>query len=135
MKCVKCYLVGIENRTAKSCPVFGKSYLIGAKPAPAGFLHGMTCLETLRDVDDPLISAPAEIELQTPLCKHERSVNEHIQLSKKRLLGVGTVSQLLKGIAGIGGNLIALLLQQLCKYGKARCLGKGFAAGEGDPMA
>ena len=63
------------------------------------------------------------------------SVNENVDGCQKLFLVVRAVQQFLKGVTGVGGNLIALFFQQLGKLGKACGLGEGFAAGEGHTPA
>ncbi len=53
-------------------------------------------------IENLLIAATPEVELQTPLRQYEGAVDEHIQLRKQISLRLGAARQLLKGVAGIG---------------------------------
>ena len=75
--------IGPKKQDSDVLPCFGKSSLISAQPTLAGFLHGMARFEAFRDIENPLIAATPEVELQTPLRQYEGAVDEHIQLRKQ----------------------------------------------------
>jgi len=69
------------------------------------------------------------------LRQQERSVDENIDVREQLLLLRGAVQQGLEGVAGIGGDLVALPLQKFRQAGKGGGLGERLAAGEGHAPA
>ena len=95
--------------------------------------HGLPRCEALLYVDDPLVGAAAEYEIQTPLRQHEGPVHEHVQQREQLfLLRRAPVAEFLEGIARVARDLIALAFELLRELREARRLREGLAAGKGD---
>ena len=86
-------------------------------------------------MQDPLIAAAPETNLQTPLLLQERPVDQYIDAFQQRSLGGSATQQRFQRIAGVGGYLVASGLQEPRKGREAFRLGEGLAAGKGHTPA
>ena len=82
-------------------------FSVFSQPAGGGGPNGFTGGKAFGYIQNPLVFAAPEGGLQAPLSQNERAVDQHIQLAQKGLLGGCTVEELLKGVAGVGGYLVA----------------------------
>ena len=79
-------------------------------------------------MDNALVTAAAEGDLQTFFAEDKSSVNEYVNGRKQFLLCFCALHELLEGVAGVGCHLVAFVLQKLCQLCKGLRLCEGLTA-------
>ena len=104
-------------------------------PAAAGLPDGPAFFQAGRQIQDPLVAAAPEAQVQAELVLLKAAVHQDIQAAQQLLLfGSAFFHQLLKGVAGVAGHLIALCPEQPGQTGKFPGLAEGLAPGKGHPF-